>query len=153
MLNIVIPMAGKGERFDKVGYELPKPLIDVLGKPMINRVLDDLHTTVEHKFIFIVRKEHVDHYHIDELLKSLCEDPVIIPITGTTQGQACSALLAKEYINNIDPLMIANCDQYVTVDIDDYLAEMDHKEASGLIMTLTADNPEWSYVKLDENNV
>ena len=153
MLNIVIPMAGRGERYSKVGYEFPKPLIDVMGKPMIRRVIDDLKVTQEHRFIFIVRQEHIDYYKIDEILKEACKDPIIIPITEVTEGQACSALLAKPYIDNDDALMIANCDQYVTADMDDYLAQMEREGASGLIMTLTAYNPEWSYVKLNEDNI
>ena len=144
MLNIVIPMAGRGERYSKVGYEFPKPLIDVMGKPMIRRVIDDLKVTQEHRFIFIVRQEHIDYYKIDEILKEACKDPIIIPITEVTEGQACSALLAKPYIDNDDALMIANCDQYVTADMDVYLAQMEREGASGLIMTLTAYNPEWS---------
>lgn len=153
MLNIVIPMSGHGTRYSKVGYELPKPLIDVMGQPMIKRVIDDLKISSDYRFIFVVRQEHIDDYKIDELIKSYCNDPVIIPVRDTTEGQACSALLAEEYIDNDDPLMIANCDQYVKVDMDDYLEEMTRRNADGLIMTLTAHNPEWSYVKLDENNV
>jgi dTDP-glucose pyrophosphorylase len=58
-------------------------------------------------------------------------------------------LLGKQYINTDDPLMIANCDQYVDINIDDYLAKMDHDKLDGLIMTMWADDPKWSFVKFD----
>lgn len=153
MLNIVIPMAGRGRRYSNVGYDLPKPLINVVGAPMIKRVIDNLAVKQEHRFIFIVSQDHIDEYGIDSLLRKYCKDPIIIPVTKTTEGQASSALLAKDYVNNDEPLMIANCDQYVTADIDDYLAEMSRRDADGLIMTLTADNPEWSFVRLNSENV
>lgn len=153
MINIVIPMAGKGKRYTDKGYNLPKPLIDVLGKPMIVRVIENLTPSEEHTFIFVVRQEHIEKYSIDKLLKKYAPNCIIIPITNNTEGQASSVLLAKEYINNEEPLMIANCDQYVDIDINDYLQFLIDKKADGLIMTLTAINPEWSYVKLNENGL
>ena len=57
MINIVIPMAGAGSRFAKAGYLKPKPFIDVLGKPMICHVLDNLNIK-DAKFILLARAEH-----------------------------------------------------------------------------------------------
>ena len=124
-----------------------------MSKPMIKRVIDNLSPSTEHRFIFIIRQEHVEQYNIDKLLQSSCADCRIIVINQTTEGQACSALLAKEYIDNDDPVMIANCDQFVRVDIDDYLMEMKRRNADGLIMTLKAYNPAWSYVKFGDNDL
>lgn len=153
MINIVIPMAGKGKRYSEKGYDLPKPLINVIGKPMIVRVIENLMPKEEHRFIFVVRQEHIEKYGIDKLLITHAPGCIIIAIRNDTEGQASSVLLAKEYINNEQPLMIANCDQYVDIDINDYLHFMFDKNADGLIMTLTAINPEWSYVKLDKNGL
>lgn len=153
MINIVIPMAGRGKRYSKKGYDLPKPLINVIGKPMIVRVIENLMPKAEHRFIFIVRQEHIDKYGIDKLLNTHAPGCIIIAIRNDTEGQASSVLLAKEYIDNEQSLMIANCDQYVDIDINDYLHFMSDKNADGLIMTLTAINPEWSYVKLDKNGL
>ena len=153
MLNIVVPMAGLGSRYSKEGYALPKPLIDVMGKPMIKRVIDNLTPQREHRFIFIVRQEHVEQFHIDKLLHDSCKSCRIISIDHVTEGQACSALLARDYINNNDPVMIANCDQYVRANMDDYLSEMERENADGLIMTLKAYNPAWSYVKFGDNGL
>jgi len=153
MLNIVIPMAGLGSRYSKNGYNMPKPLIDVMGEPMIKRVITNLTPNCEHRFIFIIREEHIQEYKIDELIKQVCPNCILIPISYTTEGQASSVLLASDYINNTDPLMIANCDQYVDIDINDYLNEMKKQNADGLIMTLKAYNSEWSYVKINPEGI
>lgn len=149
MLNIVIPMAGRGSRFSNAGYTTPKPLIPVHGKPMIQVVIENLRPTCEHKFIFICQNDHMQKYQLESLLSSLTAEPVIIGIDGITEGQACSVLLAKKWINNEMPLLTANSDQYIDASIDDYLAAMKERSLDGLIMTMKADSPKWSYARTD----
>lgn len=150
MLNIVVPMAGRGTRFLKEGYKLPKPLIHILGKPMIQVVINNIKPKTKHRFIFLCLKEHIDTYKIDEKLKEWAPECKIVVVDKVTEGAACTVLLAKKYINNKDSLMIANSDQWIDIDIDEYLAEMDRQKADGLIMTFHASDPKWSYVKLDD---
>lgn len=151
MLNIVIPMAGAGSRFAKVGYKEPKPLIPVHGVPMIQLVIDNLRPSTPHRFIFICRSEHLHSFDLDRKLKTWAgENSVVLSVDQLTEGAACTVLLAKHLFDNDEPLMIANCDQYVDASIDAYLADMDRRDLDGLIMTLTADDPKWSYVALDE---
>lgn len=150
MLNIVIPMAGRGSRFASAGYELPKPLIDVNGKPMIEVVVRNLRSKrQQHRFIFICQNEHIETYDLRTLLETVAPGSVVIGTDGITQGAACTVLLAKEYIANNDPLMIANSDQWVDIDIDDYLANIEERGLDGLIMTMGADDPKWSYAAID----
>lgn len=146
MLNIVIPMAGRGQRFRDVGFAMPKPLIPVHGKPMVEVVLANLRPRCRHRFIFLVLQEHVTEHAIDKSLASFAPGSVVIPVAGVTEGAACTVLLAREHIDNDEPLMIANCDQWVDIDINDYLASMEAQSADGLIMTMWADHPKWSYV-------
>src|SRR5271170_5479238 len=131
MLNIVIPMAGQGSRFSQAGYKAPKPLILVTGKTMIELVIENLRPSVPHRFIFICRRQHMKNYPLCELLEALSPGCVIIGINEVTQGAACTALFVKDIINNAAPLMIANCDQYVDVDIDKYLSAFDASSADG----------------------
>jgi dTDP-glucose pyrophosphorylase len=147
MLNIVVPMAGRGSRFREAGYELPKPLIPIRGVPMIGVVIENIRPRREHRFVFVCQREHLDHYDVPELLCRLAPGCRIVPVSGITEGAACTVLLARELIDNDQPLMIANSDQYVTADIDDYLDEMDRQGADGLIMTMQADDPKWSFVR------
>lgn len=149
MLNIVVPMAGRGSRFQQAGFTLPKPLIPVLGRPMIRVVLDNLRPKCDHRFIFINLHENIEGHGIDRMLADWSPGCVNITIDRVTEGAACTVLLAREHIDNDEPLMIANCDQWVDIDINDYLASMDRAGADGLIMTMWADDPKWSYCRLD----
>lgn len=144
-------MAGRGSRFANAGYDLPKPLINIHGVPMISYVIKNVTPKCEHHFIFICLEEHVYTYHIDQVLKSLVSDCSIVITNQVTQGAACTVLLAEEYINSKEPLMIANSDQYVMVDINDYLEKINNFHADGLIMTMTAKDNKWSFVRLKED--
>lgn len=146
MINIVLPIAGRGSRFAEAGFDLPKPLIPVHGVPMIEVVVNNVRPLCEHRFIFVAFKEHLDHLGMKETLNHIAPGCIIIPVSAVTEGAACTVLLARDYINNNDQLMLANSDQWVDIDINDYLAEMDTKKADGLIMTMWADHPKWSYV-------
>lgn len=153
MLNIVIPMAGRGSRFQKEGYELPKPLIPVLGKPMIQVVINNLRPKRPHRFIFVCLREHLEKYSLEKKLKTWAGwNAEIITVDQVTEGAACTVLLAKRFIDNEEHLMIANSDQWVDTDIDNYLDEMQKQEADGMIMTMWANDPKWSYVRLNEKN-
>lgn len=149
MINIVIPMAGRGSRFASAGFELPKPLIDVAGKPMIDWVIDNIAPKKLHRFIFLCLQEHLDKYSLEDHLKSKAENCVIIPVNEVTEGAACTVLLAERYIDNDSPLMIANSDQYVDISIDEYMYSMGKND--GLIMTMKATDDKWSFIKYDEN--
>ena len=150
MLNIVIPMAGAGSRFATAGYKDPKPLIPVQDIPMIRLVIGNLRPRREHRFIFICQQAHIESYGLLSKLGAWAPGCEVIGIDGVTEGAACTVLKAKRFIANDDQLMIANSDQYVDVDINEYLGEMEAENLDGLIMTMTADDPKWSYVALND---
>lgn len=151
MLNIVIPMAGLGSRFSEVGYTEPKPLISVNGKSMIQLVIENLKPKIDHQFIFICRDEHLQKYNLRNILEKFSPGCKIISLNEVTEGAACTVLVAKEYIDNTDQLMIANCDQYIDIKIDNYLNNIYEKNYDGLIMTMKADDNKWSYIKINNN--
>ena len=144
-----MPMAGRGKRFADAGFAQPKPLIPIHGKPMTEVVIRNLTPAQPHRFIFLILREHADSFGFDQHLKKWAPNCEIIFVDRVTEGAACTALMAKDLINNPTPLMIANCDQWVDIRIDDYLASMTQKTADGLIMTMWADDPKWSYVRFD----
>lgn len=149
MLNIVIPMAGAGSRFARVGYKDPKPLIPVHGVPMIEVVVRNLRPSRPHRFVFICQRAHLEAYDLDALLQRIAPGSVRVALDGLTEGAACTVLEASAHIANDDPLMIANSDQYIAADIDDYLADMDARHLDGLIMTMRGNDPKWSFAKTD----
>jgi len=152
MINIVIPMAGAGSRFSSAGYLDPKPLILVHNIPMIKLVIENLKPDTDHRFIFICQRKHVEKYDLEAKFSKWTKNPIVIMIDGLTEGAACTVLKARSYIENDDSLMIANSDQYVTVNINTYLNQLDHYSLDGLIMTMKARDKKWSYVELDSND-
>lgn len=153
MLNIVVPMAGRGSRFAKEGYELPKPLIDVNGKHMIEVVINNLKPDCEHRFIFVCQNEHIAKYDLESIFKKSCDIFEIVGIDGITEGAAVTVLKAREFFDNNDPLMIANSDQWVDVNINDYLEDMDNRELQGSMLTMKANDSKWSFAKVDNNGL
>lgn len=154
MINIVIPMAGLGSRFASVGYEKPKPFIDVDGKPMIVRVLDNLNYP-NANYILIARKEHLEREVL--LVKQIEKEynVTFIGIDKLTEGTACTVLYARKYINNDLPLLIANSDQIVDVSIPDFINDCFDRSLDGSILTFKdlELNPKWSFAKLNDNDL
>ena len=150
MLNIVIPMAGRGSRFAQVGFTDPKPFISIAGVPMIELVINNLRPSCPHRFIFICQQAHLERYDFAARLESLAPDSLVISVADITDGALCSVLSAAALIDNSSPLMIANSDQWVNINIDDYLAEIERRDLDGFIMTMSATVSRWSYVNYDE---
>ena len=149
LLNIVVPMAGRGSRFAHAGYRDPKPLISFGGRPMIQWVVENLRPSRPHRFIFLCLAEHLLRYPaLPSRLEVLCPGCVIVPVAEVTQGAACTVLLARRFIDSDEALMIANSDQFVELAIDDYLRLLDDAHADGLIMTFRSNDPKWSYCRL-----
>jgi len=150
-LNVLIPMAGAGSRFEQVGYTFPKPLIDVRNKPMIQVVVDNLN--IDANYIYIVQKKHREQYNLDTLLNLITPECKIVEVDGITEGAACTALLAKKYINNDASLFFANSDQFVEWDSNEFMYKMQETNADGGIVTFEATHPKWSFAKIDENGL
>ena len=150
-LNILIPMAGAGSRFEQAGYTFPKPLIEVRNKPMIQVVVENLN--LDANYIYVVQKAHREKYNLDTLLNLITPGCKIVETEGVTQGAACTALLAKEFIDSDAPLFFANSDQFVEWDSNEFMYKMQETDADGGIVTFTATHPKWSFAKVDDNGL
>jgi dTDP-glucose pyrophosphorylase len=150
-LNVLIPMAGAGSRFEKAGYTFPKPLIEVRKKPMIQVVVENLN--IKANYIYVVQKEHREKYNLDALLSLITPGCKVVETEGMTEGAACTALLAKEYINSDSPLFFANSDQFVEWDSNEFLYKMNETNADGGIVTFEATHPKWSFAKVNEQGL
>jgi HAD superfamily hydrolase (TIGR01509 family) len=148
-LNIIIPMAGAGSRFEAAGFTFPKPLIEVNKKPMIQVVVENIN--IEANYIFIVQKSHREKYNLDSLLNIISPKCKIIEVDGLTDGAACTALMAKDFINNEAPLFFANSDQFVEWSSNDFMYKMAETNSDGGIVTFRSTHPKWSFAKIDEN--
>jgi dTDP-glucose pyrophosphorylase len=153
MINIVIPMAGLGSRFSQAGYENPKPFIDVNGKPMIEKVLENL-SIPDARFILLVRDEHIRDFsvYLESLNKNY--EVVIFPISTFTQGTACTVLLSRKLIDNDAHMVIANSDQIIDLKFSEFISNAVKRDLDGSILTFEDKkrDPKWSFARLDKNN-
>ena len=148
-MNVLIPMAGNGSRFAQAGYTFPKPLIEVHGKPMIQVVVENL--AVDANYIFVVQKSHREKYNLDSMLSLICPGCKIVEVDSVTEGAACTVLLAKEFIDNDEPLVIANSDQFIEWNSLEFFYKMNEQNLDAGIVSFRATHPKWSYAKVDDS--
>lgn len=152
-ISLVIPMAGEGARFAQAGYMLPKPFIDVAGKPMIERVLDNVRLPGANVTL-IARGEHIA---AEPALARRLETrgSRIVTLDKMTEGTACTLLHARDQLPNDAPLMIANCDQIVDFDCSAFVADCFARDLDGSILVFREPdlNPKWSYARVDAHGI
>ena len=150
--NILIPMAGRGSRFEEQGYTDKKPFIDVNGKPMIHRVIENLGMEFdkEYMFIMICLQEDFDKYDFTEFEKVIGHNSYdVVILDDVTEGAAQTILQAKDLINDDTPLMTMNSDQLVDWDIE-RLFEM-CEQFDGVIPCFYGEGNAWSYARTLDN--
>lgn len=151
----LIPMAGAGQRFVDAGYSTPKPLIPIGGKPMVVAAADCLPKAIEN--IFVCRDEHVTDAKIDQVLKQHYENVKVITVSELTEGQACTCLLARKYLENDQPLSIGACDNAMTYDSRAFEALFSQADVDAVIWTFrhnpaVLQNPKmYGWVKTDDD--
>jgi len=150
MLNVVIPMAGLGIRFANQGFNLPKPLIDVNGEPMIAKAIKTLNLDSAYsltQYYFVIAKNDFTQ-KVKEVIRKVEPTARFIEIDYLTEGPAVTALLYKEDINNDNELVIANCDQIMEWNSQTFLVNA--RLYDGCVVTYHTDTEKNSYAKLDE---
>jgi len=150
-VNIVIPMAGRGRRFVDAGYLVPKPLIPVLGSPMFAWALKSLPLDLAKRVIFICLEDQLKSWPLRQVIESryrFC-NPIIIPVSSVTEGQACTVLLARTYIDSDEELIIHNGDTYFRSDLRQKLTS-DKEKNSGIISVFHATDERWSFARIDD---
>ncbi len=147
-LNVVIPMAGLGSRFQKLGFKEPKPLIKVNGVPMVRFVAESMN--IDAHFIYIVQKEHRLDYPLDDIL-SFTPNFSIVDVDGLTEGATCSVLVSKNLINNDNPLIIMNSDNLILFDPVEFMTVVGKYD--GGIICFDAEGDKWSFAKSNEDGI
>jgi UDP-N-acetylglucosamine diphosphorylase / glucose-1-phosphate thymidylyltransferase / UDP-N-acetylgalactosamine diphosphorylase / glucosamine-1-phosphate N-acetyltransferase / galactosamine-1-phosphate N-acetyltransferase len=147
-----MPMAGRGSRFAEVGFTAPKPLIDVRGKPMYAWAMDSLPLSLAHRVIFICLAEHLADRALEADIREryAAFDPVIVPLDKVTEGQACTVLEARAWIDTGDPLIIYNADTYCRTLLAERLPTLPPSVA-GLLSVFQAPGDKWSFARTDEH--
>jgi NDP-sugar pyrophosphorylase family protein len=154
MINVVIPMAGAGSRFSQAGFTKPKPFIDVAGKPMIVRVLENMAFT-DANYILVARNEHINAEI--ELVREIERGykATFVPIDDLSEGTACTVLHARKLINNETPLLIANSDQIVDFVAQNFVDDCINRNLDGSILTFKDEtrNRKWSFARIGESGL
>lgn len=153
-MYVLIPMAGNGNRFKEAGYVLPKPLISIAGKPMIQHVVECLFPDEKH--IFIIQQEHDKLFGLGASLRGMVDNPIVLVLKELTGGAAETTMFAydhKDLWDIEDELVIANCDQYVQWNPGLFL---DYVRGGGYCASIpffNSTNPHHSYLRLNENQM
>ncbi len=144
--NLLLPIAGNGQRFIDAGYKLPKPLIEINGKTILDRSLESVNID-DCNLIFIIREDHVKEHNLNLVLRSKYKDCKIVIIPGLTEGALCTCLLAEELIDNDNPLMIFTPDCYFEPQIDPKKIDSFY---DGLVCVFKSSSPAHSYVRMNQ---
>jgi RpiB/LacA/LacB family sugar-phosphate isomerase len=149
-VNVLVPLAGKGQRFVDKGYNIPKSLILAGNKHIIDWSMGSL--KLENcNLIFVVRNEHITNYSIDEILKTKYgNDITVVSTPENTRGSVESCLYAREYINNDLPLLVYCIDIYFEEYFDPSIVD---ENLDALVLTFKSNSPNYSYCELDKNNM
>jgi dTDP-glucose pyrophosphorylase len=148
MTNVVVPMAGAGTRFADAGHQVPKFLIDVAGMPMIQRAMWG--SGIGGKIIYVVQSTHNKEYNLSELLPALSPDleVLVLEVGEVTEGAAATVLVAKDYIDNEDLLVICDSDGVVEWKPNDFLIDAgESRNLDGSIAVFTSSSSAFSYAK------
>ena len=151
-LQILMPMGGLGSRFAKEGYTIPKPLIEVDGKPMFMRALDSFNSIENIQHIFVIRKEHDELYDLKNQIQAQLPNARIAILNHDTQGAVETCLIASDLIDDSLPIAVADCDIYFESNV--YFAkikDIDTNDIDGMLLTFESNDARYSYVELDES--
>jgi dTDP-glucose pyrophosphorylase len=148
-MNILIPIAGINTKMEDSQYI--KSLYEIEHKIVIQYVYESLNAIEHANFIVIIKREDVKNFHLDDTIRLLIPDVKIIIAEGSTQGSTCSCMLAVDYIDGEEPLLISGCDQLITTDWNDVIKDFESHGYDGGVVYFDAIHPKWSYVKLGED--
>jgi NDP-sugar pyrophosphorylase family protein len=150
-MQVIVPIAGRSIFFPQETYYFPKSLIEVGGRLMIERVVENLSSIDDDvTFIFVVQQDEVARFSLDRTLKLLAGgNCIVLPLRQPTRGSLCSALLAIDYLEDDRPLVIANGDQVIGADLKDVVSRFRKAQADAGVIVFNSVHPRWSYVDLD----
>lgn len=156
-LHIIMPMAGEGSRFAKAGWTTPKPLIELRGVPLFQRAIGSVALPdVKMKYSFIVRQEHIDKQHIDQLIQNILPEAQIFSVLKTTRGAVETCLVAETAIDDDDAIVVMDCDlEFRSKGYNELVKEALSLPASeadgGALVSFESVNPRYSYALVDED--
>ena len=152
MINVLIPSMGTS-LFFKDSY-FPKPLIEVDGETMLEKVVKNYQELKNAHYIFVFGKKDCSEFHLDDSARMLTQpNNDVIVLGNETAGALCTCLMAVHQINNDDPLLIVNSDQIIDVDYEQVLHSFEQQDVDAGVITFESIHPRWSYARIKDNYV
>lgn len=152
MINVLIPAMGKSLFFKESFF--PKPVIDVAGETMLERVVKNYNSLNQKKFVFIFDRKDCAEFHLDESAGLLTEpNSDVLILENETAGALCSCLMAIEKIDLDSPLFISNCDQVIDINYQKVFEYFNDKNADAGVIIFNSIHPRWSYARIKNGEV
>ena len=152
MVNILVPAAGGADFFEANYY--PKPLVEIEGVPMIEHMIKSYGTIKEKHFVFVLSDEECIRFHLDNIVRLMTDGNAdVIRLKQKTAGALCSSLIAIDYVDNDEPLIISNFDQITEVDFAKVLRFFEEQKADGGVISFPSFHPRWSYIRTEGENL
>lgn len=152
-MNLVILLAGSSEIFRDKGQKYPKPLLEIQGRAVIDRVVENLKPLMDcsDNVVFLIRKDDDQKFHLSDIINLLVPKSKVLLVNGDTSGAACTALLSVEHVDNVKPLLLVNGDQIIDADYLSFVKSFSNEGVDGGTVVFQSVHPRWSYVRIDDN--
>lgn len=151
-INLIMPMGGRGSRFGKMGYDQPKPLIEIQGKPFFYWATQSIAKFVKlHRMTFVVLQEHIDNFAIDKAICEYYPQAEMVVLSEVLNGAVLTCLEGTKAIANGQPILFNDCDHiFHCSKFYDFCDKGDFSQFDGALLTFASDDPKFSYVAFDE---
>ncbi len=150
-LHLIMPMGGRGQRFFDDGFIIPKPLIEIHGKPFFYwSAMSVLKFMPQCDVTFVVLKEHIENFNIDSRILELFPQADIAVIDHVLGGAVLTCMEGVKRIKDDIPVIFNDCDHMFRCDKLTYLSDKDVSRFDGLLLTFVSDSPKFSYAECDD---
>ena len=148
MVQIVIPITKTSKFFSSEEYYFPKPLLDIDGKPLIVKVIENIQKFLKpQKFIFTIPKSLETSFSLGNILKISCDTSTeIVERMEYTSGGLCSVLLAIDSISDNNETIIFNMDDIIDFDLNEIINFFRSNNSDGGLIGFEAAHPRWCYL-------
>ena len=154
-LHLIMPMGGGGTRFGNVGYESPKPLIDLHGKPFFYYATKSITDYIDvASLTFVVLKEHIDRFEIDKRILEYFPNASIEVIPEVLPGAVLTCMAGVKNLPDGEAVLFNDCDHaFVCEKFSEYIntSECTDELLDGALLTFESNEDKFSYAAFDEN--
>ena len=150
-VHYVMPMAGRGSRFNKEGFDLPKPLLEIYGMPFFYWATKSISKFIDLSSIdFVVLQEHIEKFSIDKVIKKFFPETRIVGLQEVTEGAVITSMKGIEEINDDFPIIFNDCDHLFKSEKFNNFCNLNFDSTiDGILLTFKANEPKYSFVEKD----